>query len=60
MLPGATADRARVAADGTYKKRRYAEANDNPIYRLPEQPNGGHRLDGETTWSKKAHHYVSH
>ncbi len=38
--------RRHIEADGSYKKRRYAEVNDNPLYRLPEHPYGGHRLDG--------------
>ena len=38
--------RDRIAANGTYAKRHYAEVNDNPLYRLPENPSGGHRLDG--------------
>ena len=41
-----TTHRDRVAANGTYAKRHYAEVNDNPLYRLPENPVGGHRLDG--------------
>jgi hypothetical protein len=36
----------RLEADGTYAKRRFAEVNDNPLYRLPENSVGGHRLDG--------------
>jgi len=35
-----------MASNGTYAKRHYAEVNDNPLYRLPEIPAGGHRLDG--------------
>ena len=38
--------RNRIAADGSYSKRHYAELNDNPLYRLPENLPGGHRLDG--------------
>lgn len=38
--------RQRVAHNGTYAKRHYAEVNDNPLYRLPENAAGGHRLDG--------------
>ncbi len=41
-----TTHRDRIAANGTYAKRHYAEVNDNPLYRLPEIPAGGHRLDG--------------
>ena len=26
--------RAKIAADGSYKKRHYPEVNDNPLYRL--------------------------
>ncbi len=46
--PAAT-HRARLAEDASYKKRRYAEINDNPLYRLPENPRGGHRLDGQSS-----------
>lgn len=52
--------RRRVAADGSYKRRRFAETDDNPIYRLPENPQGGHRLDGDSPWSAKAHHFAHH
>lgn len=38
--------RSRVSAGGTYKKAHYAEENDNPLYRLAPNANGGHRLDG--------------
>lgn len=38
--------RARIASNGTYAKRHYSEVNDNPLYRLPENAPGGHRLDG--------------
>ncbi len=38
--------RRQLANEASYKKSRFAEVNDNPLYRLPENPNGGHRLDG--------------
>lgn len=47
-------------ADASYKKRRFAETDDNPIYRLPENPQGGHKLDGTTAWSSKAAKFVHH
>ena len=52
--------RRRVAAGGTYAKRRFAEVNDNPLYRLPEQPQGGHRLDGITPQQHRAHALSHH
>lgn len=54
------ADRKRVAADGSYKIRKFAETSDNPLYRLPEQPQGGHRLDGFNPWTAQAAHYQHH
>jgi hypothetical protein len=53
-------DRRRIAADGTYARRKFADTNDSPLYRLPEQPQGGHRLDGLTTQEFKAQRYVHH
>ena len=41
--------RHRLANEGSYKKRRFGEVNDNPLYRLPENPHGGHRLDGKSS-----------
>ena len=38
------ADRRRVEAGGSYKRRKHAETDDNPLYRLPETPGGSQRL----------------
>lgn len=54
------ADRRRVEAGGSYKRRKHAETDDNPLYRLPETPGGSQRLDGMSQWSAKAHQYEHH
>lgn len=56
--PGENHER-RMAYGGSYKIRKYAEVNDNPLYRLPEI-NGGHRLDGQTSWQARAHMFQHH
>ena len=40
--------RRAVEDSKTYRELQWSELNDNPIYRLPEVPAGGHRLDGQT------------
>jgi hypothetical protein len=60
-LPGPRgADRNRVADNASYKLKKFGESSDNPLYRLPEQPQGGHRVDGLTPWSAKAAAYTHH
>ena len=99
------ADKAHIAADGTYARRKYAEVMDNPLYRcvvpprflcfcatsfmivcfivlllsmdwrytsripapifmllcrLPENPAGGHRLDGLSPWQARAKAFEHH
>lgn len=52
--------RERMAAGGSYKRRRAAEVDDNPLYRLPENPAGGHRADGLSAWGARAKHFEHH
>ena len=55
-----TPDRRRTEAHGSYARRKHAETDDNPLYRLPEQPSGSQRLDGLSQWSAKAQQYQHH
>ncbi len=52
--------RRRVEAGGSYGTRRNLENDDNPLYRLPENPSGGHRLDGLSQWAGKAKSSFEH
>lgn len=52
--------RRRVEAGGSYGTRRNLEVDDNPLYRLPENPASGHRLDGLSQWAGKAKSFEHH
>ena len=58
--PPLPADRRRVEANGSYAKRKHIETDDNPLYRLPEQPSGSQRLDGLSQWNARAQQYQHH
>jgi len=45
---------------GNYAKTSFAESFDNPLYRLPEQPHGGHRLDGMSSWTARGQKFMHH
>ena len=53
--------RKRVAADGTYAKRRFAEVNDNPLYRCVRALRKAARCDGPARllrargWRRREH-----
>lgn len=49
-----------MEAGGSYARRRNIESDDNPLYRLPENPAGGHRLDGMSAWGARAKAFEHH
>lgn len=56
----ADSHRAHVEANGSYAKSKFAEHYDNPLYRLPPNPAGGHRADGLSPWAARAKAFEHH